>query len=182
MLRKQSGTAYLVWRLKLMHKEEVIEQGERALNEMIHAREAYCKSKRASFTSRAFDDTLYLADDEIDGCCLSMVFILLLAVPFFIMGMVEKDILNKKAQPIMKQARVECDLYIKKMVQYLPDHPDNRIFLQACSAFVQNSYIGPLRKRKVFFGLLKKDEDWRMRSIDMAIQDIKYHLNIMRLK
>ena len=73
-----------------MHKEEVIEQGERALNEMIHAREAYCKSKRASFTSRAFDDTLYLADDEIDGCCLSMVFILLLAVPFFIMGMVEK--------------------------------------------------------------------------------------------
>lgn len=165
-----------------MYKEEVLEQGNRALNEMIRAREAYCKSKTASVTQDVFGDIVDPGPggSDIDCCCLGMIVILLLAVPFLIIGKIEKSILDKKAQPIMKKAREECDLYVRKMQQYLPQHPDERIFLQACEAFVQNSYIGPLRKKKVFFGLLKKDEDWRMRSIDMAIQDIRYHLDVIR--
>ena len=164
-----------------MYKGEVIEQGERALDEMLRAREAYAKSKHSSFTADLFEDTVYLADsDDIDCCCLGMVFVSVIAVPFLIMSKVEKNILDKKSKPILAQAKAECRLYVNRMRQYLPEHPDNRIFLQACEAFVQNSYIGPLRKRKVFFGLLKKDEDWRMRSIDMAIQDVKYHLDVIK--
>lgn len=158
-----------------MYKEEVIEQGENALNKMLCAREEYCSSKLASFMSEGFVDVIECSDFEM-GCCINMVFVLILALPFLAIGKLEKKIRYKKAKETIKQAKIECELYIKKLQIYLSEHPDNRIILQACSAFLQNRYIGELPKKKVFFGLLNMNEDWRMRSIDMAIQEMKYHL------
>lgn len=80
-----------------MYKEEVIKQGERALDEMLRAKEAYAKSKHSSFTADLFEDTVYLADsDDIDCCCLGMVFISVIAVPFLIMSKVEKKYLIRR--------------------------------------------------------------------------------------
>lgn len=78
----------------------------------------------------------------------------------------------------MHNAMKECNLYIEMMRKYLSDNPDSRIYLQACSAFVNNQYLGQLNKVKTFGGLIQRDEEWRVRSINMAIQEISYNQNL----
>lgn len=159
-----------------MQREEIINQGEQTLREIERAKEAYLAIGRLPFTEFAVE-TLDCIDSP--GCCIGLGIVILLAIPVSIIWKIEKTIREKKAKPITEQARIFCDMYLRNLSEYLRSHSDNRISIQASAAFVQNRYIGQLQKEKVFFGLFQKDEDWRMRSMNMAMQEIKDNLYLL---
>ena len=73
-------------------------------------------------------------------------------------------------------------LSLEKINEYQEMHPDIELTTNACTAFMENKYIGTLSKKKAFFGLLQKDEDWRLYSIEMAIQEIQTHMQVISEK
>lgn len=159
-----------------MQREEIIRRGQQTLREIEKAKESYLAASRLPFTEFVMDMT-----EGIDspGCCIGLGIVILLAIPIALIWNIEKMIRNKKAKPIMKQAQLVCDMYLRNLCEYLRQNPDNRFHIEASAAFVQNRYIGQLRKEKGFLGLYQKDEDWRIRSMDMAMQDIRNHLYLL---
>ena len=160
-----------------MTKEEVIRQSEVTLQEMIQARNDYCKMKeKVPIVGQLMEGLDLITVECEECCCLGTIIILVLAIPCWIIWQIEEYFLNKKAKKIFDQSREKCSLYLQNMQEYVKWYYAEPICLNATTAFVNNKYIGTLNKKKVFFGLLQKDEDWRMRSIDMAIQEVKGNL------
>ena len=82
----------------------------------------------------------------------------------------------------MQAAKAECGMYIRELNQYVLQNPMCGIQTLACEAFLNDSYIGQLPKQKKLFGMLQKDMDWRVYSIDMAMHEIRYHIQQLSIR
>lgn len=164
-----------------MDRRQLIMQAENAIREMNQARDKYCgQSNKDTVSETLHEILLATTDNDFDECCcMGIIVVIILGIPSLILWQFEKIYLNWKFNRIMDKAKSECNLYLQYLGQYLRMYPDSRIDISAINAFVRNCYIGTLNKKKTFFGLLQKDEDWRVRSISMAIQEIQNHLRLL---
>ena len=112
-------------------------------------------------------------------CCSGCLFVIIVALPCLIYWQFEKAHLDKKANTIMLQAKKECKLYVQYLKEYMSIHPEYKMPMDASIAFINHRYIGKLQKEKAFFGLLQKEEDWRIYSIQMAMEEIKNHSDLL---
>lgn len=146
---------------------------QRALNEMTNARNKYCNAYDTSITEMASEAVL---DDCGECCCLGIIVLILAGIPLLIIWKIENFFNDKKSLKYMQAAKAECCMYIRELNQYVLQNPMCGIQTLACEAFLNDSYIGQLPKQKKLFGMLQKDMDWRIYSIDMAMHEIRYHI------